>query len=104
MGDVLYQACHEAVSKLSDCHIATTAGTNRVDERKCYTYIFRSAFSFVAWSVWCGPSIQKMIMSATLWVYVHLEAEYGELFNTTAYSVGTYTLVSVTYDLKYFIE
>ncbi|XP_072949277.1 lysophospholipid acyltransferase 7-like isoform X2 [Epargyreus clarus] len=43
----------------------------------------RSACSFVAWSIWVGPSIPQIIVSSTLWVYVHLESEYCELYDTT---------------------
>ncbi|XP_063826066.1 lysophospholipid acyltransferase 7-like isoform X2 [Ostrinia nubilalis] len=43
----------------------------------------RSAGSFFAWAVWQGPSLQQMIVSSTLWVYIHLEAEYSTLYNTT---------------------
>ncbi|XP_072949276.1 lysophospholipid acyltransferase 7-like isoform X1 [Epargyreus clarus] len=42
-----------------------------------------SACSFVAWSIWVGPSIPQIIVSSTLWVYVHLESEYCELYDTT---------------------
>ncbi|XP_032517578.2 lysophospholipid acyltransferase 7-like [Danaus plexippus] len=43
----------------------------------------RSAFSFLAWTVWYGPTIPKFIISSTLWVYVHLEEEYSILYNTS---------------------
>ncbi|KAG6456615.1 hypothetical protein O3G_MSEX009818 [Manduca sexta] len=43
----------------------------------------RSALSFLAWTIWSGPSLQQIIISATLWVYVHLEAEYADLYDTT---------------------
>ncbi|XP_047029773.1 lysophospholipid acyltransferase 7-like [Helicoverpa zea] len=42
----------------------------------------RSALSFLAWTVWCGPTLQQLIISATLWVHLHLENEYGELYDT----------------------
>ncbi|XP_049873463.1 lysophospholipid acyltransferase 7-like [Pectinophora gossypiella] len=41
----------------------------------------RSACSFAAWCVWRGPSLQHLIMAATLWVYVQLESEYSELYD-----------------------
>ncbi|KAM3965091.1 lysophospholipid acyltransferase 7 [Aphomia sociella] len=40
-----------------------------------------SACSFFAWTIWCGPTLQQVILSATLWVYIHLEAEYNKLYN-----------------------
>ncbi|CAH0585680.1 unnamed protein product [Chrysodeixis includens] len=42
----------------------------------------RSALSFLAWTIWCGPTIQQLIISSTLWVHLHLENEYGELYDT----------------------
>uniref|UniRef100_A0A2A4IYZ5 Lysophospholipid acyltransferase 7 n=1 Tax=Heliothis virescens TaxID=7102 RepID=A0A2A4IYZ5_HELVI len=42
----------------------------------------QSALSFLAWTVWCGPTLQQLIISATLWVHLHLEYEYGELYDT----------------------
>ncbi|XP_052753455.1 lysophospholipid acyltransferase 7-like isoform X1 [Galleria mellonella] len=40
-----------------------------------------SACSFLAWTIWYGPKLQQVILSATLWVYVHLESEYSKLYN-----------------------
>ncbi|XP_045536646.1 lysophospholipid acyltransferase 7 [Papilio machaon] len=42
----------------------------------------RSAFSFMLWTLWCGPSIPQIIISTTLWVIIHLESEYSELYDT----------------------
>ncbi|XP_068633712.1 lysophospholipid acyltransferase 7-like [Battus philenor] len=42
----------------------------------------RSAFSFLLWTLWCGPSIPQIIASTTLWLCVHLESEYSELYDT----------------------
>uniref|UniRef100_A0A2H1V1D5 Lysophospholipid acyltransferase 7 n=1 Tax=Spodoptera frugiperda TaxID=7108 RepID=A0A2H1V1D5_SPOFR len=44
----------------------------------------RSALSFMAWTLWCGPTIQQLIISITLWVHLHLENEYDELYETSA--------------------
>ncbi|XP_052753456.1 lysophospholipid acyltransferase 7-like isoform X2 [Galleria mellonella] len=41
----------------------------------------KSACSFLAWTIWYGPKLQQVILSATLWVYVHLESEYSKLYN-----------------------
>ncbi|KAL0883113.1 hypothetical protein ABMA27_016572 [Loxostege sticticalis] len=43
----------------------------------------RKASTFFAWSVWLGPTLQQLIFSSTLWVYIHLEAEYSGLYDTT---------------------
>ncbi|CAK1580311.1 unnamed protein product [Parnassius mnemosyne] len=42
----------------------------------------RSAFSFMIWTLWCGPSLPQLIISTTLWLYIHLEFEYSELYET----------------------
>lgn len=42
--------------------------------------------SFAAWTIWIGPSIQQFIISSTLWVHIHLEAEYTDLYNTETVS------------------
>ncbi|XP_075978117.1 membrane-bound acylglycerophosphatidylinositol O-acyltransferase frj-like isoform X2 [Anticarsia gemmatalis] len=44
----------------------------------------KSALSFLAWTIWCGPTIPQLIISSTLWVHIHLESEYSELYETTA--------------------
>ncbi|XP_039753349.1 lysophospholipid acyltransferase 7-like [Pararge aegeria] len=43
----------------------------------------RSAFSLLAWTIWSGPSLPRFIIGCTLWVYVHLEAEYALLYDTS---------------------
>ncbi|XP_045516667.1 lysophospholipid acyltransferase 7-like [Pieris brassicae] len=43
----------------------------------------RSAWSFFAWTIWCSPTLPQTIISATLWVYIHLESEYSELYDTS---------------------
>ncbi|XP_045448229.1 lysophospholipid acyltransferase 7-like, partial [Melitaea cinxia] len=43
----------------------------------------RSAFSLLAWTVWSGPTLPHFIVGTTLWVYVHLEAEYSVLYDTS---------------------
>ncbi|CAK1551110.1 unnamed protein product [Leptosia nina] len=43
----------------------------------------RSAWSFFVWTIWCSPTIPQAIISMTLWVYIHLESEYSELYDTT---------------------
>ncbi|XP_023946394.2 lysophospholipid acyltransferase 7-like [Bicyclus anynana] len=43
----------------------------------------RSAFSLLTWTIWAGPSIPRFIIGVTLWVYVHLEAEYASLYDTS---------------------
>lgn len=45
-----------------------------------YYICFRTASSFLAWTVWCGLSLQQIILSSTLWVYINLEDEYSDLF------------------------
>ncbi|XP_041979531.1 lysophospholipid acyltransferase 7-like isoform X2 [Aricia agestis] len=42
----------------------------------------RSAMSFMAWTIWCGPTLPNCILSSTLWVYLQLEAEYMSLYDT----------------------
>ncbi|KPI94376.1 Lysophospholipid acyltransferase 7 [Papilio xuthus] len=37
---------------------------------------------FMLWTLWCGPSIPQIIISTTLWVIIHLESEYSELYDT----------------------
>ncbi|XP_045773317.1 lysophospholipid acyltransferase 7-like [Maniola jurtina] len=43
----------------------------------------RSAFSLLAWTIWVGPTLPRFIIGCTLWVYVHLEAEYAALYDTS---------------------
>ncbi|CAG4971840.1 unnamed protein product [Colias eurytheme] len=43
----------------------------------------RSAWSFFAWTIWCSPTLPQIIVSTTLWVYIHLESEYSELYDTS---------------------
>ncbi|KAJ0176596.1 hypothetical protein K1T71_007775 [Dendrolimus kikuchii] len=42
----------------------------------------RSAFSFFMYTMWLGPSFSQVIVTSTLWVYLHLEAEYSELYKS----------------------
>ncbi|KAJ8731320.1 hypothetical protein PYW07_004484 [Mythimna separata] len=44
----------------------------------------RSAVAFLAWTIWCGPTMQQMIMGTTLWVHLRLEKEYAEMYSTSA--------------------
>ncbi|XP_063624112.1 lysophospholipid acyltransferase 7-like [Cydia splendana] len=41
----------------------------------------RSACSFLLWTIWTGSTIQDTIMALTLWVYIHLESDYSQLFS-----------------------
>ncbi|XP_004932164.3 lysophospholipid acyltransferase 7 isoform X1 [Bombyx mori] len=43
----------------------------------------RSASSFLVWTIWNGPFLSQIIISTTLWVYMQLESEYSELYNTS---------------------
>ncbi|XP_050350473.1 lysophospholipid acyltransferase 7-like isoform X2 [Nymphalis io] len=43
----------------------------------------RSAFSLLVWTLWSGPTLPQFIIASTLWVYVHLEAEYSVLYDTS---------------------
>ncbi|KAJ8722113.1 hypothetical protein PYW08_004515 [Mythimna loreyi] len=47
----------------------------------------RSAVSFLAWSLWSGISMHQMVICSTLWVHLHLENEYAEMYNTSAMKV-----------------
>ncbi|XP_050682481.1 lysophospholipid acyltransferase 7-like isoform X2 [Leptidea sinapis] len=42
----------------------------------------RSAISFLLWTMWVGPSVPHLVVSATLWVHIHLETEYSNLYDT----------------------
>ncbi|XP_061716162.1 lysophospholipid acyltransferase 7-like [Cydia pomonella] len=41
----------------------------------------RSACSFLLWTIWTGSKIQDTIMALTLWVYIHLESDYSQLYS-----------------------
>ncbi|XP_063383481.1 lysophospholipid acyltransferase 7-like [Cydia fagiglandana] len=41
----------------------------------------RSACSFLLWTIWTGSTIQDTIMALTLWVYIHLESDYSQLYS-----------------------
>ncbi|XP_047991567.1 lysophospholipid acyltransferase 7 [Leguminivora glycinivorella] len=51
----------------------------------------RSACSFLFWTIWVGGTMQDMIMALTLWVYIHLESDYSQLYAetlTTPWNLG----------------
>ncbi|KAH9644907.1 hypothetical protein HF086_007995 [Spodoptera exigua] len=56
----------------------------------------RSALSFLAWTVWCGPTLQQLIISSTLWVHLHLENEYDDLYDT-------HVLLKIPWDIGFSI-